>query len=256
MKVFLVIDETNFYQPNFINQLLQNREFEFVGCALVVSVPKKNNIERYLIQNMKFLTFAEILKLGFKKIKYWTYDKIGFRKKNGFFSVRKALEFHNTPFFTVKGDINEKSYLDKIRKVLPDIILSSNSLYFKEEIINIPKFCINRHSSLLPSYGGLWPVFQALRNNEKFIGVSVHMMTKGIDEGRVLSQIKIEVLSTDTVDLLYQKCFNHSAEVCIRAMRGLCLNRYENIEKAPQSYFSFPLNKHWCEFRKKGKRFI
>lgn len=256
MKVFLVIDETNFYQPNFINDLLQNSEFVFVGCALVVKVPRKNNIDRYLIRNMGYLFASEILILGFKKIKYWLFNKIGVHNKNNFYSVKTVLKFYNIPFFYVKDNINEREYLDKIKNYSPDVILSSNSLYFKDEILNIAKYCINRHSSLLPSYGGLWPVFQALRSNEKFVGVSVHLMTRGIDEGKVIAQEKIEVLISDTVDTLYQKCFQLSTIVCIRALKALLSNTVENIDTPDFSYYKFPTKKQWMEFRQNGKKFI
>jgi methionyl-tRNA formyltransferase len=256
MKVFLIIDETNFYQPNFVEQLLQEPTVEIIGCALVVRIPQKNNIEYYIVRNILKLFPMEILKLGIRKIKYSFFDKIGLGKVNKFYSVKAVLKFYHVPFFSVKDDINKNLYLNKIKNFNPDVILSSNSLYFKDEILGVSRFCINRHSSLLPSYGGLWPVFQAVRNDEKFIGVSVHLMTKGIDRGKVLAQEKIEVTANDTVDTLYQKCFQISAKVCLQAIKLLATNEQEIITEYPQSYYGFPSNKQWTEFRGKGKRFI
>ena len=50
---------------------------------------------------------------------------------------------------------------------------------------------INRHTSLLPSYKGIYPIFWCMLNDEKFVGVTVHTMTSKIDEGTILTQQKI-----------------------------------------------------------------
>jgi len=258
MTVFLIIDETNFYQADFVAELLRSGRHDFVGCALVVKVPRKNNIERYMLRNFSYLTLGEFVKLAFRKVKYSLYNRIGFGKPKHFYSVKSALAYYNIPHFTVKNDVNEKVYLDRIRRFSPEVVLSSNSLYFKKELLSIPKFCINRHSSLLPSYGGLWPVFQALRNGEEYVGVTVHLMSEKIDEGRVLAQRKIKIAEQDTVDRLYQKCFRTSANVCLEALDALSFPYPPTLKPDPaakKSYYGFPTKEQWKEFRANGKKF-
>ena len=72
---------------------------------------------------------------------------------------------------------------------IQNIIISSNSLIFKKELLSIPKICtINRHSALLPSYGGLLPVFQSFIHGEKFTGVSIHYMNNKIENNHDLKK--------------------------------------------------------------------
>lgn len=262
MRIFLVIDETNFYQPNFVADLIKEGSHEFVGCALVTKIPARNSLENYMLKNYTYLTLPEIAKLVLKKLKYKTFDLVKITQPDTFYSVKSVLEYYNIPYFEVKDDINKPFYLQKIEGYRPELLLSSNSLYFKKKLLNIAPYCINRHSSLLPSYGGLWPIFQALKNNEGYVGVSVHLMESKIDHGEVIAQIKIKVSKNDTVDILYQKCFAISAQVCFNAIQHLHLKANKRIfldstkDNSKDSYFSFPTKDDWVKFRKNQHRFI
>lgn len=57
---------------------------------------------------------------------------------------------------------------------------------FKNKIINI-------HPSLLPKYKGLNAIEQALNNNEKEIGVSVHYVNEELDSGKIIVQEAINI---------------------------------------------------------------
>ena len=128
-------------------------------------------------------------------------------------------------------------------------------LIFKEEILSIPKVCcINRHSSLLPSYAGLWPIFHAYINDEKFVGVSVHKMNNKIDSGDILHQEKIPIKKNDTIFSLYMKSFKISARAIILSIKHL--DKSISPQNSNDSYFSFPTNADWKVFRDKGGKFI
>lgn len=257
MRIFLVIDETCFYQPNFVAEVIRKTDHEFVGAALVTKVPDKHNIEKYIIRHWYYLKLPEIFKLGIKKINYLLKDRfLRNDKDRSFYRVSSVFRYFKIDYFQVAYNINQKRYLQKIREKKPDVIISSNSLIFGKELLSIPQYCINRHSALLPSYGGLWPVFQAVRRGEEQVGVSVHLMNEKIDRGVILSQEKIRISPNDTIDSLYKKCFAISASVTIRAL--------QNIEKGIEtvqndytpSYYSFPSRQNWQEFRKRKRGFI
>ncbi len=258
MRIFLIIDETCFYQPDFVAEFIKKTKHEIVGAVLVTKVLPKSNIELYMIKHWYFLKPLEFLKLGVKKVYFLLKNIIQSPKNNsGFYSVKKVYRHFKIDFFEVQYDINTKANLQKIREANPDIIVSSNSLIFGNELLGIPKYCINRHSALLPSYGGLWPVFQAVRKGEQIVGVSAHTMEKKIDKGILLSQEIVSIEKKDTIDTIYQKCFKCSAEVVIRAIQKIedgdmtpLKNEYE------PSYYSFPKKEHWKQFREKKIRFI
>lgn len=260
MNLFLIIDETRFYHPDFVADFLKKTKDLVVGAGLVTKIPDKNRIENYLVKNWSYLTISEITKLFYRKRYLALKDLFSERAfDKPFYSVKSVLEFFKIDYFDVEYDINKRFYLDKIIEKKPDVIISSNSLIFKNEILKrIPRICcINRHSALLPSYGGLWPVFQAYRNGEQYTGVTVHTMEAKIDTGTVLAQKQIKIGDTDTVADLYEKCFAISADVIIEALEKIKNNDFSSCEeKTTPSYFSFPTKEHWIEFRAKGGKFI
>jgi phosphoribosylglycinamide formyltransferase-1 len=69
---------------------------------------------------------------------------------------------------------------------------------------------LNIHPSLLPKYGGKGffglNVHQAvIDNKEKVTGCSIHIVTEEYDEGPVLAQSKVDVLPSDTPEILAKR---------------------------------------------------
>ena len=65
-----------------------------------------------------------------------------------------------------------------------------------------PDRIINIHPSLLPAYKGLDTHERAIAAGETQSGCSVHVVTPGMDEGPVILQKTVPVLSDDTPDTL------------------------------------------------------
>lgn len=256
MKIIIIIDETNFYHPKFFFQVykkLIKKNFN-IKVGIVTKIKPSNSIENYLKKNIKKLFLKEIFLLGIKKLFFTINDKI-FKKFNIFFTVRSVCEKFNIDFFLIEYDINQPIYLKKIRSFKPDIILSSCSVIFSEKILQIPKYgCVNRHTSLLPSYGGLYPVFHSIADNQKYSGVTIHKMTKKIDDGQILAQAKIENLENN-LSKIYKKGFEISSDLILKSLRNLIKKKYvKKIYK--KKYFSFPDNERWKKFRKNNGKFI
>lgn len=255
MKIFLVIDETCFFHPKFVSRFLEQTPDEVVGACLITGIQKKSNIERYLITHFYYLKVFEIIKLGFRKIKYLILDKLD---KNTDHTVKSVLDRNKIDYKEVKYHINTEENLTYIRECRPDVIVSSQSLYFGKQLLAIPKYCcINRHSGLLPRNGGLWPGFQAVRKGEKETGVSVHLMTPEIDSGKVLSQKRVKISEGDSLWKIYEQCFELSVDVVLEALDKVrkqdntaIVNGYE------KEYYSFPTKEQWKEFRKHKGRYV
>ena len=78
-------------------------------------------------------------------------------------------------------------------------ILSSNFIKkFKYPILNI-------HPSLLPKYKGLNTHRRAIKNNDKFSGASVHLVTPKLDSGKIILQKKVRISKADTEKTLAKK---------------------------------------------------
>jgi phosphoribosylglycinamide formyltransferase-1 len=69
---------------------------------------------------------------------------------------------------------------------------------------------INLHPSLLPKFGGkgMWGIHvhrAVIQAKEKESGATIHYVTAGIDEGRIIAQEKVRVTQDDTPETLQQK---------------------------------------------------
>lgn len=255
-KILIIIDETNFYHPEFFYDLykkLKSKNYK-ISVGLITKVKEKNSIEKYLLRNILKLNLKEIIKLGTKKIFFILAKKI-FSKYNIFFSVKSAILKLNIKFFEIEYDINKTKYLKEIIKIEPDLIISSCSLIFKKKILSLPKFgCINRHSSLLPSNGGVYPVFHSISKGEKYSGVTIHCMTSKIDQGKILAQKKI-FNKDNNLSKIYKDCFANSAKLIIIAIDNLINKKFLKV-KYNNSYNSFPNIDDWKLFRKNKGKFI
>jgi folate-dependent phosphoribosylglycinamide formyltransferase PurN len=58
---------------------------------------------------------------------------------------------------------------------------------------------------LLPKYKGLNTHERVLKNNEKYSGSTVHLVTPKLDSGKIILQKKIKVLKSDNVKILEKK---------------------------------------------------
>lgn len=261
MKVFLVLEETSFYQPNFVAELLQNQAYQFVGAALVTKVPPKYSLGKYLQKNWHYLNMKEFIRLVHTRFKLELKSRL-IRKSQAkkHYNVASVLKAFDVDFVKVTYNINEEKYVNFIASKEPDVILSSNPLLFKSKILSLPKICcINRHSSLLPAYKGLLPVFHAYRKEEEYTGVTIHTMERKIDAGVILAQGKIKIEPSDTVTTLYQKCFDISAGLCFEALERIREGQVEDImsqNEMKPSYYSFPTKEDWGDFRKRKGKFI
>ena len=255
MNIIIVIDETPFYHPNFINDLTDRLSDHNILCALVTKIKKTSSIENYLIKNINNLYLKEIFLLLTKKIVFSILGFFNFSFKNNYYSVKSVLKLKKISFFNVKYDINKPEYINKILHHNPDIIISSCSVIFKSKLLKIPNIgIINRHSSLLPSYRGIWPVLHSIADNNKYSGVTIHLMTNKIDQGLILAQQKILNINNN-LSQIYEEAFSISSDLIIRAIKNLIDKKYLNNNYV-SSYYSFPTNERFKLFRKNKGRFI
>lgn len=255
MKIHIVIDETVFFHPEFLLDLLERIKDECVGASIITAVGKKNNIERYMMSHFYYLRFSEMLRLGWRKAKLSMLDLVN---KDSMHTVKSVLEKKNVPYEQVKYHINTPDHIGFIRNGNPDVVLSSQSLYFGKELLELPRICcINRHSGLLPRNGGLWPGFQVVRKGENETGVSIHVMESKIDAGMVLSQVKVPVKPGETIWEIYKECFEKSADAVLEALDKIRRNDFSEVKNEyEREYYSFPTKEHWKEFRERGGKYI
>lgn len=254
-SIVIIIDESGFYNPTFIKELtekLLNRKIKIL-VGLVTKTKKTNSIEYYLYRNFYRLHLTELFIIGSKVIYFKLFKNI-LCYFDIFLSVEAVLKSKNINHFYIENDINNPSYLNKISEFKPDIIISSCSVIFKKKLLKIPKLgCINKHNALLPSYGGVYPVFNSIADGKDYTGVTIHKMTEKIDEGDILAQEKF-YFEKKHLSCIYKKSFKISVKLILKAIKNLKKGRVIKCDEHP-SYFSFPDKSRWVKFRKYGGRF-
>lgn len=110
----------------------------------------------------------------------------------------------------------------KLINLAPDlIIVAAYAQLIPKSILAIPKFgCVNVHGSLLPKYRGSSCIQAAILNGGAETGVTIMLMGEKLDNGPILSQDKINILSNDTAGSLYKKLADLGAKILISALKA------------------------------------
>ena len=85
-----------------------------------------------------------------------------------------------------------------------DIVISVlHDRLFKNEILK--KQCYNFHPGILPDYRGSGISSWVIINQEKFHGVTLHIIDEGMDTGDIIEINKFSIMENDTSFLLFKK---------------------------------------------------
>jgi phosphoribosylglycinamide formyltransferase-1 len=88
-----------------------------------------------------------------------------------------------------------------------------------ELLEKFPGRIMNIHPALLPSFPGLHAQRQALRHGVKVSGCTVHFVDSGLDNGPIIAQTSVPVLSDDSEDTLSQRILRQEHRLYPRAIR-------------------------------------
>jgi len=108
------------------------------------------------------------------------------------------------------GNARNDKCLEFVQKYKDKFLFSVNYLFlFDQRILNIFKYKINIHGSLLPKYRGRTPHVWAIINNENKTGITIHDITLECDAGDILFQKEIPITYYDTGGTILQKYIYH-----------------------------------------------
>lgn len=98
----------------------------------------------------------------------------------------------------------EQNLILAIESYEPDLIVLAGfmRLLSSEFVERYPEKILNIHPALLPKYKGLNTHQRVLDNKDKEHGATVHFVTKELDDGPIIAQVKVPVLPSDSVESL------------------------------------------------------
>lgn len=113
------------------------------------------------------------------------------------FAVKNKLPLLIHPRFSEDGYSN---FRQNIQDLAPDLIwVYSYSMILRDDVLSIPKFGgINIHGGLLPEYRGCSPTEWSIIKRENIAGVTLHVISAGIDEGPIIDRCITQLFIEDT----------------------------------------------------------
>jgi methionyl-tRNA formyltransferase len=116
-------------------------------------------------------------------------------------SLNKWSENNGFPTYKDHKELNDG--LDLVISVFYEKII-------QQDFINKCKTIINIHNAPLPKYRGVRPINWALKNGEKYHGVTIHSITAGIDEGPIYGKILYPIYPNETLKNVYDKSLDYA----------------------------------------------
>ena len=119
----------------------------------------------------------------------------------------------NIPVLLIeKNQFKESGYLEKIKKINPDLIILAGFLWKIPQVLiqNFPRKIINIHPALLPAYGGKGMYGNAVHAaviaaGEKESGITIHYVDEKYDHGETIFQAKCTLAKNENAESLAEK---------------------------------------------------
>ena len=258
-NIIIFTGDDMFYAPLLLKKLILNRKSEI----------------KHIYISKSYISYKRLS----KKLKFFLINKYPFcisisdwiRFIYLHLSLHIKGKFRNQPtnikdYFTKLGlessyieDLNDPELTNDLKSKSPDLFIFA--LFDKianEGFCSIPKFgTYNVHMGKLPSYKGGLSSFWLLRFNDKVAGSSIHKVTKLIDSGALVSEIRFPVRTNSMHDLMLET-MHKSSEMLVKTISQILASAEKeiNIKGRENNYYLYPSKEDFKKFYKKGYRLI
>lgn len=112
--------------------------------------------------------------------------------------------------------------LERVEEIDPDVaVVVAYGSILPKALLEVPsEGFVNVHFSLLPLYRGAAPVQRALMDGRAETGVSIMVLTEGMDEGPVLARASIPVGEDETAGSVGERLAVVGAELLVETLPG------------------------------------
>jgi methionyl-tRNA formyltransferase len=151
-------------------------------------------------------------------------------------------------------NINDADGLRFLAGCAPDLLVSA---FFNQRLhaaaLALPTHgCLNIHPSLLPEAKGVDPVFQALLHGEPQLGVTVHFMNDGLDDGPIVAQRAVEARNGSSLFATTALLFREGAELLATTIESIVDGASGTPQSGDGSYRSWPTRREVRMLRARG----
>lgn len=252
-NIALVLTDNALYKNAFVDALVRNNN-DSIKLLIELnfkhpSSSSKKHIQRYFkLLGFKGTCFIAVL-LGtnlFKKIFFSPFSKKGY-------SLKQIAKKNNINYKKI-SNINSHLSIELLKANNIDFIINSGNQIYKGDILNaFDKRILNRHTSMLPSYGGIYPIFWQLLHGCKDGGVTLHWINEKIDSGEIAYSKHMFINPKKSLFYHYKVAFDISLELCENAIKDLN-NDLISVHplEGESSYYSWPTSSDIVAFKDKS----
>ncbi|MCA9211770.1 MAG: hypothetical protein KDB27_01800 [Planctomycetales bacterium] len=206
--------------------------YDTIGASKgqLLSIIRKHGLKKTILKALSVVCSKALAKTGFR-------NSVG--------TIRTSFEFaasQQIPF-TVTRSVNDSAIVESAKSAGADLLVCcSFSQIMRTAILQSADAAINIHPSLLPKYRGPLPSFWVLKNGESESGVTFHLMSTGIDDGKIVQQLSLPVDPDWSEDELTERLFSLAGDRAESVLDGFVRGEIEPYaqDESQATYFSFP----------------
>ncbi len=152
--------------------------------------------------------------------------------------------------------IGDEAAMRAVEEARPDLIVSvSCPQIIPERLLHgASRGGINVHASLLPRFGGLAPYYWVLAEGETGTGITVHFMTRRLDEGNVLGVAEVPIAPRDTSFALFSRLCQAGAPLLAASVTRALAGDAGTPMAGERTYRSHPDFASYRRLRRNGHR--
>ncbi len=158
------------------------------------------------------------------------------------YGLQRAAEA-GIPSFQFKRDEHLSENIHRILAGRVDLIVLAGflSILSADFCKKWPSKIINLHPALLPQYGGRGFYGKrvhrtVIENGEKESGASVHYVTAGVDEGKIIAQQRLRLSPGETPDSLQQKIQRIEHALLVGTVQKIVAEKRSSTASQRQAY--------------------
>ena len=173
-------------------------------------------------------TYCDVTKKKYpsESVDYTDLDQVHFSSRRQteidfFQDCVSSFEDRSNSEYIPRGSINEEKYVEEIRELNPDYIITYGCCIIKPKLLELfEERVINVHLGLSPYYFGAGTNFHPFVNGElAAIGCTFMYMDKGIDTGDIIHQLRAEVDACDSIHQVGNRLIKRMTEEFINLVK-------------------------------------
>jgi len=261
MKLIFITQDDPFYVRCFFEEFFSIYPFSKEIEALVIQSPMgKKSMAQLIRQMYGFYGWEDFWRMGLRYVWAKNLNCMGkLFSQTEWLNLSALCRVYGIRVL-YKNDLHHPEFLNEIRERGIDLIISvAAPTIFRRELIDLPRLgCINIHHAPLPRYKGMMPNFWQLYHGEKTVGITVHKMNPRIDEGEIILQKEVAVITGESLDTLIKRTKRLGAHCMAEAIEMVRSGGVQPIENRVYqgSYFSFPTKQDVRKFRQMGHKLL